>query len=140
MQAIAGYVLAIDVTERDEQTAAKVKGMPWSVSKSYDSFLPLSEPFKLKEGEDWRSLHMWLRVNGELRQACDAGTMIHGVPALICFISSVMTLEPGDLVVTGTPAGVGKLCPGDNITAGVEGHCEMTVNVIGGNLAMQTAA
>eukprot|EP00965_Chrysotila_dentata_P054879 1822090-Pleurochrysis_carterae.AAC.1 len=130
MQAIAGYVLAIDVTERDEQTAAKLKGMPWCVSKGYDSFLPLSGPFKLKEGDDWRSLRMWLRVNGEQRQACDAGTMINSVPSLICYISSIMTLEPGDLVVTGTPAGVSRLHAGDRITAGIDGYCEMQVDVV----------
>ena len=72
MACVAGYVVAIDVTERDEQTAAKVKGMPWSVAKGYDSFLPLSEPFTLGDGEDWRSLRLWLDVNGERRQTCDA--------------------------------------------------------------------
>jgi 2-keto-4-pentenoate hydratase/2-oxohepta-3-ene-1,7-dioic acid hydratase in catechol pathway len=77
MACVAGYVLALDITERDEQTAAKVKGMPWTVSKGYDSFLPLSEPFTLEADEDWRGLKLWLRVNGERRQTCEAGTMIH---------------------------------------------------------------
>lgn len=129
MACVAGYVVAIDVTERDEQTAAKVKGMPWSVAKGYDSFLPLSEPFTLGDGEDWRSLRLWLDVNGERRQTCDAGVMIHSVPSLVMFASSVMTLEPGDLIVTGTPEGVGPLVAGDVITAGVEGHAEMRVRV-----------
>ena len=101
--------------------AAKVAGMPWSVCKGHDTFLPLSEPFTLGAGEDWSALRLWLSVNGERRQACEAGAMIHGVPALVRHVSSVMTLEPGDLIVTGTPAGVGRLLPGDRIAAGVEG-------------------
>ena len=129
MACIAGYVLAIDATERDEQTAAKNKGMPWSVAKGYDSFLPLSTPFTLEADEEWWMLRMWLDVNGEQRQACDAGVMIHSVPVLICFVSSVMTLLPGDLILTGTPAGVGRLQSGDVITAGIDGKVEMRVEV-----------
>ena len=94
MRCVAGFVLGLDITERDEQTAAKTKGMPWSVCKGHDSFLPLSAPFTLAPGEDWRTLRLWLSVNGERRQACEAGAMIHSVPELLCFISSVMTLEP----------------------------------------------
>lgn len=130
MDCVAGYVVGLDITERDEQTAAKVKGMPWSVSKGYDSFLPLSEPFALSAGEDWKTLRLWLDVNGERRQACDAGTMIHSVPSLIVYISSIMTLEPGDLILTGTPAGVGPLVAGDRVVAGVKGHAEMAVDVV----------
>ena len=94
MRCVAGFVLGLDITERDEQTAAKTNGMPWSVCKGHDSFLPLSAPFTLAPGEDWRTLRLWLSVNGERRQACEAGAMIHSVPELLCFISSVMTLEP----------------------------------------------
>lgn len=130
MRCVAGFVLGLDITERDEQTAAKTKGMPWSVCKGHDSFLPLSAPFTLAPGEDWRTLRLWLSVNGERRQACEAGAMIHSVPELLCFISSVMTLEPGDLVLTGTPSGVGRLLPGDKIAAGVTGHTEMAVAVV----------
>ena len=130
MRCVAGYVLGLDITERDEQTAAKTNGMPWSVCKGHDSFLPLSAPFSLAPGEDWRALRLWLSVNGEPRQACEAGAMIHSVPQLLCFISSVMTLEPGDLVLTGTPSGVGRLLPGDKIAAGVTGHVGMAVAVV----------
>ena len=129
MECVAGYVLALDITERDEQTAAKVAGMPWSVSKGHDSFLPLSAPFTLRGGDDWRTLRLWLDVNGTRRQACEAGAMIHSVPALIMYASQVMTLEPGDLLVTGTPEGVAQLVAGDVVTAGVEGHVEMRVSV-----------
>ena len=111
MACVAGYVLGLDITQRDEQTAAKTKGMPWAVSKGYDSFCPLSAPFVLPAGGDWRALSMWLDVNGERRQACEAGAMIHSVPQLLIYISSIMTLEPGDLILTGTPKGVGQVPP-----------------------------
>ena len=129
---VAGFVLALDVTDRDAQTEAKVKGMPWTVAKGRDTFLPLSEPFLLAPGEDWRSLKLSLRVNNEAepRQHCEPGAMIHSLPALLRYISSVMTLEPGDLVITGTPAGVGRLLPGDCVRAVVEGHVKMVVNVV----------
>jgi len=104
--------------------------MPWTVSKSYDSFLPISTPFQLEQGQDWRTLRMWLDVNGVRRQSCEAGAMIHGVASLIRFASQIMTLEPGDLLVTGTPAGVGTLSAGDRITAGIVGHVEMSVDVV----------
>lgn len=129
MECVAGYVLGLDMTERDEQTSAKNKGMPWTVSKGYDSFLPLSEPFELSEPSAWRELRLWLEVNGERRQSCEAGTMIHSVPHLICFISSIMTLEPGDLILTGTPKGVSRVHAGDRITAGVEGRVKIAVDV-----------
>ena len=122
---VAGYVLGLDITERDEQTAAKNAGMPWSVSKGYDSFLPPSAPFELAPGEDWRRLRLWLDVNGERRQACECGAMIHSVEKLICYVSSIMTLEPGDLLLTGTPKGVGRLAAGDRVTAGVAGKVEL---------------
>ena len=78
--------------------------MPWSVSKGHDSFLPLSTPFTLAPGEDWKALRLWLEVNGEWRQACEAGAMIHSVPQLLCFISSVMTLERCSAVTRPRPA------------------------------------
>lgn len=117
-------------TERDEQTSAKKKGMPWSISKGYDTFLPLSDPFQLGAGEDWRTLRLWLDVNGERRQTCEAGTMIHSIPELVRFCSTVMTLEPGDLILTGTPEGVGRLVAGDHIRAGIDGKVHMRVDVV----------
>lgn len=112
MRCVAGYVLGLDITERDEQTAAKTAGMPWSVCKGHDSFLPLSAPFALAPGEDWRALRLWLDVNGERRQACEAGAMIHSVPRLLCFISSVMTLEPPGTARSRARARGATACPG----------------------------
>mmetsp|Transcript_33166 Transcript_33166/g.110681 ORF Transcript_33166/g.110681 Transcript_33166/m.110681 type:complete len:328 (-) Transcript_33166:164-1147(-) len=128
--AVAGYALALDITDRDEQTEAKRAGMPWSVAKGHDSYCPLSTPFLLPEGGSWRELRMWLDVNGTRRQECSCAEMIRGVEELVRFCSSVMTLEPGDVLLTGTPAGVGRIRPGDVVTAGVEGHVQMVVAVV----------
>jgi len=128
--AVAGYLLAIDVTDRDEQTAAKQAGMPWTVSKGHDSFCPISAPFELDAHASWRDLRMWLSVNGERRQACRCDEMIHGVEKLVQFCSTLMSLEPGDVLLTGTPKGVGRLLPGDVVTAAVEGHVQMRVSVV----------
>mmetsp|Transcript_34766 Transcript_34766/g.71001 ORF Transcript_34766/g.71001 Transcript_34766/m.71001 type:complete len:118 (-) Transcript_34766:36-389(-) len=106
--------------------------MPWELSKGRDSFLPLSEPFVLKSSSDWKKLRLWLRVNDEVapRQEGGCGVMIHDLPKLIRFVSQRMTLEPGDLLVTGTPSGVGRLEAGDVVRAGVLGHVSMEVNVV----------
>eukprot|EP00667_Euglena_gracilis_P023482 EG_transcript_26541 len=112
---VAGYCIAVDVTARDEQTEAKKKGLPWSVPKGYDTFCPVSEPFDATElGNQWRQLRLWLDVNGVRRQTGQAGTMLHSVPNLIRFCSSVMTLEPGDLLLcsVGLTLKVNKGAPG----------------------------
>lgn len=127
---VAGYLVAVDMTARDVQTEAKKKGMPWAVSKGYDSFLPLSEPFDAAGvGQGWKNFKLWLDVNGTRRQTGEAGVMLHSVPNLIRYCSTVMTLEPGDLISTGTPAGVGPVRPGDVMTCGIEGKCRLEVKV-----------
>ena len=86
---------------------------PWSVAKGFDTFLPISEPVAPRDGadpNDWQNFELWLSVNGEERQRCLAGHMIHPIPKILRYIGSVMTLEPGDLVITGTPSGVRRLC------------------------------
>jgi acylpyruvate hydrolase len=107
--------------------------MPWELSKGRDTFLPLSEPFVLPNpAEDWPKLRLWLKVNSEAapRQACECGAMIHSIPHLIRFVSQTMTLEPGDLLVTGTPSGVGRIRPGDVVKAGALGRAAMEVKVV----------
>jgi 2-keto-4-pentenoate hydratase/2-oxohepta-3-ene-1,7-dioic acid hydratase in catechol pathway len=105
--AIRGYTCANDVTARDLQ---KSDGQ-WGRAKGFDSFCPVGP--QVAEGLDWRSLEVIGRVNGEERQRGRASDMHFSIPVLVSFISQAMTLEPGDLVLTGTPAGVGALRPGD---------------------------
>ena len=79
---------------------------PWSVAKGFDTFLPVGEPFECPKDTPWQEFEIWLNVNGEERQRSLAGHMIHPIDKILRYASSVMTLQAGDLVITGTPAGV----------------------------------
>lgn len=113
--AIAGYVCVNDVTARDLQ---KTDGQ-WTRAKGFDTFCPAGPA--VVEGLDWRGLEIICRVNGVQRQHGAARDMQFGPPALLAYISGIMTLEPGDLVATGTPAGVGPLVPGDLVEVEIPG-------------------
>ena len=124
MEYVGGYALALDMTSRDLQSAAKKSGHPWSVAKGYDTFCPVS-PFIEKEKVNLSTARLWLKVDGETKQNGGTVDMIFSVPYLISYISSIMTLETGDLILTGTPEGVGPVVPGQVITAGIEGAVEV---------------
>ncbi|KAF6030344.1 FAHD1 [Bugula neritina] len=119
---IAGYTVALDMTDREKQTELKDKKLPWAVSKGFDTSCPVGE-FVPKSDltKDVQDLGIWLKVNGELKQNGNTRDMLFPVADLISHISGIFTLEPGDLVLTGTPSGVGPVTSGDVITAGVEG-------------------
>lgn len=112
---IRGFICANDVTARDLQ---KSDGQ-WSRAKGFDSFCPVGP--RMMEGLDWRTLEVIGRVNGEERQRGRSAQMVFSIPALLAYISDVMTLEPGDLILTGTPAGVGPLRPGDVVEVEIPG-------------------
>lgn len=112
---IFGYTCANDVTARDLQ----VKDMQWTRAKSFDTFLPLG-PY-LVTGIDPDDLRISARLNGQVRQSSSTAQMIFGVDELVEFISSIMTLLPGDIILTGTPPGIGPMNPGDVIEIEVEG-------------------
>ena len=114
-QGIHGFVCLNDVTARDLQ---KSDGQ-WSRAKGFDTFCPVGP--RIAEGLDWRSLEVIGRVNGEERQRAPSSAMVFSIPDLLAYISGVMTLEPGDLVATGTPAGVGQLQPGDVVEVEIPG-------------------
>ena len=113
--AIGGYVCVNDVTARDLQ---KQDGQ-WTRAKGFDTFCPAGPA--VVEGLDWRDLEVICRVNGVERQRGAARDMQFGPPALLAYISGIMTLEPGDLVATGTPAGVGPLVAGDLVEVEIPG-------------------
>ena len=113
--AIRGFTCANDVTARDLQ---KTDGQ-WGRAKGFDSFCPAG-PI-VAEGLDWRTLEVIGRVNGEERQRGRSAEMHFSIPVLVSFISEAMTLEPGDLVLTGTPAGVGPLRHGDLVEVEIPG-------------------
>jgi 2-keto-4-pentenoate hydratase/2-oxohepta-3-ene-1,7-dioic acid hydratase in catechol pathway len=114
-QGVGGYVCLNDVTCRDLQ---KTDGQ-WGRAKGYDTFCPVGP--SVARGLDWRSLEVIGRVNGEQRQRAPATDMHFQIPFLVSFISGIMTLEPGDLIATGTPAGVGPLHDGDVVEVEIPG-------------------
>jgi 2-keto-4-pentenoate hydratase/2-oxohepta-3-ene-1,7-dioic acid hydratase in catechol pathway len=112
---ILGYTVANDVTARDLQR----RDGQWTRGKGFDTFLPLG-PW-IETELDPSDVLVQTRVNGEMRQMASTREMMFSVGQLIAFISSVMTLQPGDLVLTGTPAGIGPLQDGDQVEVSVEG-------------------
>ena len=129
MEYVGGYALALDMTARDLQGIAKKKGHPWSVAKGFDTFCPVSK-FIDKNNIDVLDTKLWLKVDGELKQNGSTQNMIFTVPYLISYISRIFALEAGDVILTGTPEGVGPVKPGQTITAGIDGVVEMTFPVV----------
>jgi acylpyruvate hydrolase len=117
--AIEQYVLAIDMTGRNVQEEAKKKGYPWSIAKGFDTFLPLAGPIASSKIEDPHNVELYLKVNGETKQEDNTELMLFRIPRQLSDISKVMTLEKGDIVLTGTPKGVGPVVTGDVMEAGL---------------------
>lgn len=114
-RAIQGYVCVNDVTCRDLQ---KIDGQ-WGRAKGFDTFCPVGP--RIATGLDWRTLELTCRVNGLERQRAKATDMHFSIPDLVSFLSGIMTLEPGDLIATGTPAGTGPLHEGDVVEVDITG-------------------
>ena len=114
---VYGYLLALDLTLRDKQEEAKKGGWPWAICKGFDGSLPLSGMVKSNDLEAIQNMDIKLWVNGQLRQSANTHEMIFSVQELINYISRFFTLEKGDLILTGTPAGVSPIQPGDVIEA-----------------------
>lgn len=110
-----------DITARDMQAKARKAGNPWTLSKGMDTFAPMSRPVPIARVKDVHDLDLELRVNGEVRQKGNTGDMIFGPEALVSYISRYMTLEPGDIIATGTPEGVSPLNDGDRVDASIPG-------------------
>ncbi len=118
---VSGYVLALDMTARDLQAEAKRAGHPWTLGKCWDTFTPMSAVVSADAVPDPHALELWLKVDGVEKQRGSTGDMLARVPRLIEEISAVMTLEEGDVILTGTPQGVGPVLPGQVITGGITG-------------------
>lgn len=119
LDAIAGYAVGIDMTARNIQDECKKKGLPWTAAKGFDTFLPISNWISKTTVLNPHDVELWLNVNGEKKQQDSSALMLFKIPRLLSEISSVMKLEPGDMVLTGTPKGVGKVVVGDVMTAGL---------------------
>ncbi|MGQ0703996.1 MAG: fumarylacetoacetate hydrolase family protein [Gemmatimonadales bacterium] len=133
-QGIRGFVCLNDVTARDLQRADG----QWTRAKGFDTFCPVGP--RVVEGLDWRELEVIGRVNGIERQRGRAQDMVFSIPKLVSYISGVMTLLPGDLIATGTPAGVGRLEPGDVVEVEVTGVGVLRNPVKARNGAVRTTA
>lgn len=114
---VAAYALGLDLTARDLQAAAKATKGPWSIAKGFDTFAPLGPLLDAAQIDDPQDVQITLSVNGEMRQDGTTADMLTPVARLVAFLSSVFTLEPGDLIYTGTPAGVGPVRAGDRLVA-----------------------
>jgi 2-keto-4-pentenoate hydratase/2-oxohepta-3-ene-1,7-dioic acid hydratase in catechol pathway len=121
MTLIAGYGVAIDLTLRDVQSALKSKGLPWEKAKAFDTSCPLSPFVPAAQVPDPQRLRLTLKVNGSVRQDGNTAQMLHSIPRLLATITTFFTLQRGDVVLTGTPAGVGPLHCGDLVEASAEG-------------------
>lgn len=127
--AVWGHTVGLDLTRRDLQAAAKAAGRPWDTAKGFDDSAVLA-PLQPLEGPLPAGGRIALSVNGQPRQQGDLSELIWSVPELLAKLSAFYALQPGDLVFTGTPAGVGPLLPGDRVDASIDGlptlHLELT--------------
>jgi len=114
---VFGYAVGLDLTRRDLQTAAKQKGLPWDTGKAFDHSAPIGEIVRASEVGDLGPRTLSLAINGEERQRSKLDQMIWDVPAILASLSKFWELKAGDLVFTGTPAGVAALQPGDRFEA-----------------------
>jgi 5-carboxymethyl-2-hydroxymuconate isomerase len=126
---VAGYGVAIDMTLRDVQDNLKKKGLPWDIAKGFDTSCPLSDFTPAAHVSDPQNLTIRLLLNSEERQNGSTGLMINPVARIISYLSTVFTLEEGDVILTGTPAGVGRVRPGDGMVAEIAGVGRLAVTV-----------
>ncbi|KYK34113.1 MAG: acylpyruvase [Thermoplasmatales archaeon SG8-52-3] len=126
---VLGYLIGLDITARDIQSDFKKKGWPWTIAKSFDTFAPISDVVLKELVSDPQNLDISLKVNGKLKQDSNTSFMIFSIEEIIEFISKVMTLEPGDLILTGTPEGVDEIKKGDILEAKLGNICSLKVFV-----------
>ena len=129
LAAIAGVGLGLDLTLRDVQAGLKQKGLPWERAKSFDGACPLSPFVSAAKVSDWQNLHFSLTRNGQTQQQGHSANMLYPVAQLLSEMSSVFTINPGDVIMTGTPEGVGPLLPGDRLTLALEDWLSVTAEV-----------
>jgi len=116
--------LGIDFTARDLQATAKAKGLPWEIAKAFDQSAPLGKFLPKTNFDDVQNIDFHLKVNGEIRQTGNTHDMLFSIDAIIAYVSKYVSLKMGDLIYTGTPAGVGPVSIGDRLQ-GFMGNTEM---------------
>lgn len=127
---IFGYAVGLDLTRRDIQGKAKEKGQPWDMGKGFDQSAVAGAINPVEQTGHPDHGRIWLSVNGQVRQDGDLSAMMWQVAEVIANLSTFVRLEAGDLIYTGTPAGVGPIVPGDLLEAGVEGVGELRARIV----------
>lgn len=125
-----GYAVGLDMTRRDLQLAARDLGRPWDFGKSFDESAPMGPLYPASAHGHRDKGKIELTVNGEVRQSADLSDLIWSVPETISFLSDYYTLAPGDLIFTGTPAGVGAVVAGDRLVGKIEGMADLDVTIL----------
>ena len=128
-QHIFGYAVGLDMTRRDLQNEMKKQGRPWCIAKGFDHSAPIGPITLAAEAGDISQSEIALQVNGVERQRSQIAKLIWNIAETIEHLSAAWTLQPGDLIYTGTPAGVGAVVPGDLLTGGITGLGELTLTV-----------
>ncbi|MCD6376186.1 MAG: fumarylacetoacetate hydrolase family protein [Caldisericaceae bacterium] len=130
MHHVAGYGIALDLTLRDMQKKAKERGHPWAIAKGFKNACPVSDFFPAEQIENAHNLDLKLIVNGKLRQKGNTRQMLFKIPELIAYISKFFPLEEGDILLTGTPSGVGPLKSGDVVEAEIESLANVQTKIV----------
>jgi fumarylpyruvate hydrolase len=130
LEHVFGYAVGNDLTRRDLQHAAKSAGAPWDAAKGFDHSAPVTAIRRAADVGHLASGAIWLEVNGEPRQRSDLTEMIWSVPEIVAALSAFYELQPGDLIFTGTPAGVGPVVRGDSIVGGIEGLDTLRTTIV----------
>lgn len=129
MDHVWGAAVGLDMTRRDLQGEAKDMGRPWDWGKAFDQSAPIGPIKPIADVPSVETGRIWLAVNGEIRQDADLADLIWSVREHVSILSHSMALQPGDIIMTGTPAGVGAVVAGDVMTGGVEGIGELEVTI-----------
>ena len=126
---IWGFAVGLDLTRRDLQGEAKKTGRPWDTSKAFDHSAPIGRLHPIAETGSMENGRIWLAVNGDIQQDANLNQLIWKIPELISYLSQLFTLKPGDLIFTGTPAGVGAIVKGDVVVGGIDGMSGIKITV-----------
>jgi fumarylpyruvate hydrolase len=129
LEYVFGYAVGLDLTRRDRQDMAKKAGKPWDHAKGFDESAPIGAVQRAAKIGHPSNGRIWLAVNGQVRQDSNISELIWPVPEIVAALSRGWALAPGDLIYTGTPAGVGALTPGDIVTGGVDGIGELRFEI-----------
>ena len=130
MDCVFGYAVSLDMTRRDLQGQMKKMGRPWEIGKAFEQSAPITEVVPAEEIGHPTAGSVWLKINGETRQEGDLNQLIWKIPEMISYLSDLFTLHSGDVILSGTPSGVGPVQRGDKIHGHVSGVGDLELNVV----------